>query len=267
MSSTVQGPALQEACCGNRCGTWVGMEAGAALPYAWAFLSKGAGFQGYLVFPSCSPGQPCILPLLPQGGKSLSDGGSQGWGHQVCIFLKAPQPLARADGSAPEEERCASEPQPPPPREWCLPSLWVCTVGARGGCAGGVPGVTDPVVLQRDLLYEEVLYTVLYRLGQPEPNHVVEASELLQYLQEVSSAPTPPPSFNLDSEPSLPGPAAHRLPPYQAFQVQPEEHKRMLQQAKELEVAWAQGRELPRSNGGPGKPSPLGDSGHTLPLL
>ncbi|XP_063097940.1 protein unc-13 homolog D isoform X3 [Cavia porcellus] len=57
---------------------------------------------------------------------------------------------------------------------------------------------------ERDLLYEEVLYTVLYRLGQPEPNHVVEASELLQYLQE-------------------------------AFQVQPEEHKRMLQQAKELE--------------------------------
>ncbi|XP_005407531.1 PREDICTED: protein unc-13 homolog D isoform X2 [Chinchilla lanigera] len=57
---------------------------------------------------------------------------------------------------------------------------------------------------ERDLLYEEALYTVLHRLGRPEPSHVVEASELLQYLQE-------------------------------AFQVQPEEHKRMLQQARELE--------------------------------
>lgn len=39
---------------------------------------------------------------------------------------------------------------------------------------------------QRDLLYEEALYTVLHRLGQPEPNHVKEASELLSYLQEVN---------------------------------------------------------------------------------
>lgn len=38
---------------------------------------------------------------------------------------------------------------------------------------------------QRDLLYEEALYTVLHRLGQPEPNHVKEASELLSYLQKV----------------------------------------------------------------------------------
>ncbi|XP_021096693.1 protein unc-13 homolog D isoform X2 [Heterocephalus glaber] len=56
---------------------------------------------------------------------------------------------------------------------------------------------------ERDLLYEEALYTVLHRLGQPEPSHVVEASELLRYLQE-------------------------------AFQMQPEEHQRMLQQAREL---------------------------------
>ncbi|XP_003506880.1 protein unc-13 homolog D [Cricetulus griseus] len=57
---------------------------------------------------------------------------------------------------------------------------------------------------ERDLLYEEALYTVLHRLGQPEPNHVKEASELLRYLQE-------------------------------AFQVQPEEHQQMLQRVGELE--------------------------------
>lgn len=45
---------------------------------------------------------------------------------------------------------------------------------------------------QRDLLYEEALYTVLHRLGQPEPNHVKEASELLRYLQEVNPAPARP---------------------------------------------------------------------------
>ncbi|XP_076791570.1 protein unc-13 homolog D isoform X2 [Arvicanthis niloticus] len=57
---------------------------------------------------------------------------------------------------------------------------------------------------ERDLLYEEALYTVLHRLGQPEPNHVKEASELLSYLQE-------------------------------AFQVQPEKHQQMLQRVRELE--------------------------------
>ncbi|XP_031210680.1 protein unc-13 homolog D isoform X5 [Mastomys coucha] len=57
---------------------------------------------------------------------------------------------------------------------------------------------------ERDLLYEEALYTVLHRLGQPEPNHVKEASELLSYLQK-------------------------------AFQVQPEEHQQMLQRVRELE--------------------------------
>ncbi|KAM5274175.1 protein unc-13 homolog D [Ctenodactylus gundi] len=57
---------------------------------------------------------------------------------------------------------------------------------------------------ERDLLYEEALYTVLHRLGQPESNHVAETSELLRYLQE-------------------------------AFQVPPEEHQRILQQTRELE--------------------------------
>ncbi|PNJ87953.1 UNC13D isoform 13, partial [Pongo abelii] len=57
---------------------------------------------------------------------------------------------------------------------------------------------------QRALLYEDALYTVLHRLGQPEPNHVTEASELLRYLQE-------------------------------AFHVEPEEHQQMLQRVRELE--------------------------------
>ncbi|XP_005653940.2 protein unc-13 homolog D isoform X5 [Sus scrofa] len=57
---------------------------------------------------------------------------------------------------------------------------------------------------ERALLYEEALYTVLYRLGQPEPNHVGESSELLRYLQE-------------------------------AFHMEPEEHLQMLQQVQELE--------------------------------
>uniref|UniRef100_A0A5F8GZT2 Unc-13 homolog D n=1 Tax=Monodelphis domestica TaxID=13616 RepID=A0A5F8GZT2_MONDO len=35
------------------------------------------------------------------------------------------------------------------------------------------------------LLYEEALYTVLHRVGRPEPKHVAEAAELLSYLQEV----------------------------------------------------------------------------------
>lgn len=47
---------------------------------------------------------------------------------------------------------------------------------------------------ERDLLYEEALYTVLHRLGQPEPNHVKEASELLRYLQEPPT-PLPPTGF------------------------------------------------------------------------
>ncbi|PNI32215.1 UNC13D isoform 4 [Pan troglodytes] len=57
---------------------------------------------------------------------------------------------------------------------------------------------------QRALLYEDALYTVLHRLGQPEPNHVTEASELLRYLQE-------------------------------AFHVEPKEHQQTLQRVRELE--------------------------------
>ncbi|KAK2502669.1 hypothetical protein MC885_016573, partial [Smutsia gigantea] len=57
---------------------------------------------------------------------------------------------------------------------------------------------------ERTLLYEEALYTVLHRLGQPEPNHVMEASELLRYLQE-------------------------------AFPMEPEEHQQILQRVQELE--------------------------------
>ncbi|XP_032726487.1 protein unc-13 homolog D isoform X2 [Lontra canadensis] len=57
---------------------------------------------------------------------------------------------------------------------------------------------------ERALLYEEALYTVLHRLGQPEPSHVREASELLLYLQE-------------------------------AFHMEPEEHRQMLQRVQKLE--------------------------------
>ncbi|XP_044103348.1 protein unc-13 homolog D isoform X2 [Neovison vison] len=57
---------------------------------------------------------------------------------------------------------------------------------------------------ERALLYEEALYTVLHRLGQPEPSHVREASELLLYLQE-------------------------------AFHMEPEEHQQMLQRVQKLE--------------------------------
>ncbi|XP_077019975.1 protein unc-13 homolog D isoform X2 [Tamandua tetradactyla] len=57
---------------------------------------------------------------------------------------------------------------------------------------------------ERALLYEEAVYTVLHRLGRPEPSHVAEASELLLYLQE-------------------------------AFHLEPEEHQRMLQRVRELE--------------------------------
>ncbi|XP_062071427.1 protein unc-13 homolog D isoform X1 [Lepus europaeus] len=57
---------------------------------------------------------------------------------------------------------------------------------------------------ERTLLYEEALYTILHRLGQPEPGHVREASELLCYLQE-------------------------------AFHMEPQEHQQLLQRVRELE--------------------------------
>ncbi|XP_055994386.1 protein unc-13 homolog D [Sorex fumeus] len=57
---------------------------------------------------------------------------------------------------------------------------------------------------ERDLLYEEAVYSVLHRLGQPEPQHVSQASQLLQYLQE-------------------------------AFHLEPEEHQQKLRAVQELE--------------------------------
>ncbi|XP_072501830.1 protein unc-13 homolog D isoform X5 [Notamacropus eugenii] len=57
---------------------------------------------------------------------------------------------------------------------------------------------------EQALLYEEALYTVLHRLGQPEPKHVTEASELLGYLQE-------------------------------AFHMEPEVHQQLLRKVQDLE--------------------------------
>ncbi|PNI32219.1 UNC13D isoform 10, partial [Pan troglodytes] len=82
--------------------------------------------------------------------------------------------------------------------------------GPRDGPPGGLLGeqIQPPShhfsPEQRALLYEDALYTVLHRLGQPEPNHVTEASELLRYLQE-------------------------------AFHVEPKEHQQTLQRVRELE--------------------------------
>uniref|UniRef100_A0ABM5FMJ2 Protein unc-13 homolog D isoform X1 n=2 Tax=Pogona vitticeps TaxID=103695 RepID=A0ABM5FMJ2_9SAUR len=53
------------------------------------------------------------------------------------------------------------------------------------------------------LLYEEVLYTILHRLGKPEPHHVADPDELYAYVQKA---------FNMD----------------------PEEHRIILQRVKEL---------------------------------
>ncbi|XP_014805528.1 PREDICTED: protein unc-13 homolog D-like [Calidris pugnax] len=54
------------------------------------------------------------------------------------------------------------------------------------------------------LLYEEVLYTILHRLGKPEPHHVADAQELYTYVQK-------------------------------AFGMDEEEHNIIMQQVKELE--------------------------------
>ncbi|XP_062976387.1 protein unc-13 homolog D [Elgaria multicarinata webbii] len=54
------------------------------------------------------------------------------------------------------------------------------------------------------LLYEEVLYTILHRLGKPGPNHVADPDELYDYVQK-------------------------------AFNMEPEEHHIILQRVKELE--------------------------------
>lgn len=57
---------------------------------------------------------------------------------------------------------------------------------------------------ERELLYEEAVYSVLHRLGQPDPQHVPQASQLLHYLQE-------------------------------AFHLKPEEQQQKLQAVQELE--------------------------------
>uniref|UniRef100_A0A8D0GWG0 Uncharacterized protein n=1 Tax=Sphenodon punctatus TaxID=8508 RepID=A0A8D0GWG0_SPHPU len=54
------------------------------------------------------------------------------------------------------------------------------------------------------LLYEEVLYTILHRLGKPDPSHVADSEELYEYVQK-------------------------------AFSMDPEEHHVILQRVKELE--------------------------------
>ncbi|XP_077183900.1 protein unc-13 homolog D isoform X3 [Paroedura picta] len=54
------------------------------------------------------------------------------------------------------------------------------------------------------LLYEEVLYTILHRLGKPDPNHVADPEELHAYVQKV-------------------------------FKMDPEEHNIILQRTKALE--------------------------------
>lgn len=120
---------------------------------------------------------------------------------------------------------------------------------------------------QRALLYEEAVYTILHRLGQPEPNHVTEASELLRYLQEVSPAPVPPPSCSLDSgvlssRPAAPAlcPKPPALPPPQAFHMGPEEHQQLLQQVQKLEVTLVQDRR--RRGQGTGTPAPSGTQAH-----
>ncbi|XP_006018342.2 protein unc-13 homolog D [Alligator sinensis] len=78
--------------------------------------------------------------------------------------------------------------------------------------AGDVPGEDNSEMdlshrfskKELTLLYEEVLYTILYRLGKPEPNHVADASELYEYVQK-------------------------------AFQMSPEEHHILMQRVKSLE--------------------------------
>ncbi|KAL7989439.1 hypothetical protein Chor_012105 [Crotalus horridus] len=57
---------------------------------------------------------------------------------------------------------------------------------------------------QLTLLYEEVLYTILHRVGQVEQNHVTDSDELYEYVQK-------------------------------AFSIDPEEHQIILQRVKELE--------------------------------
>uniref|UniRef100_A0A8C0BJR8 Unc-13 homolog D n=1 Tax=Buteo japonicus TaxID=224669 RepID=A0A8C0BJR8_9AVES len=49
----------------------------------------------------------------------------------------------------------------------------------------GLGGKVSALPLQLALLYEEVLYTILHRLGKPEQHHVADAQELYAYVQKV----------------------------------------------------------------------------------
>lgn len=44
------------------------------------------------------------------------------------------------------------------------------------------------MLLQLDLLYEEVVYTVVNRVGVAPPEHVKSDEELFAYLQKVSAS-------------------------------------------------------------------------------
>uniref|UniRef100_A0A8C6JI34 Uncharacterized protein n=1 Tax=Melopsittacus undulatus TaxID=13146 RepID=A0A8C6JI34_MELUD len=70
--------------------------------------------------------------------------------------------------------------------------------------AGLTPCKMLAPLLQLTLLYEEVLYTILHRLGKPEHHHVVDSQELYAYVQK-------------------------------AFGMDEEEHSVIMQQVKELE--------------------------------
>uniref|UniRef100_A0A8C6YST3 Unc-13 homolog D n=1 Tax=Nothoprocta perdicaria TaxID=30464 RepID=A0A8C6YST3_NOTPE len=75
---------------------------------------------------------------------------------------------------------------------------------ALGSARRGAMADWGPLLPQLALLYEEVLYTIHYRLGKPEDNHVADAEELYAYVQK-------------------------------AFSMDAEEHSVIMEQVKELE--------------------------------
>lgn len=235
-------PAPQKACCRNRCAALVWPGAGGRGPSA---LSLGPICEEpSLQRPSPSPGlwDTLSIYLAPQvetpshhfSSEEVRIGAfwgvQRGAGKQLCIL---PNNLL---GCWPRVGLPHSPPPFPSPGPRFGQVLWVLGVAGGAQPLWGVDGGSrgDLAVSQRALLYEEALYTVLYRLGQPEPNHVGESSELLRYLQEVSPAPTPPASLQ-PGHPCL-CPKLPTLLPHQAFHMEPEEHLQMLQQVQELEV-------------------------------
>ncbi|KAM4664485.1 protein unc-13 homolog D isoform 2-T2 [Discoglossus pictus] len=65
------------------------------------------------------------------------------------------------------------------------------------------PKPTSPSV-QRNLLYGEALYTILHRMGSPDPEHIYDTEQLYNYLQK-------------------------------AFNMEPDEHNAILEKVQELE--------------------------------